>query len=155
MIVSQFVPVIPVTNPNLHPNHVMFTVRLVVAAAIALLMSAAGSLEAQGEKPPPPPVPSSADLGFVSVAGNTTTTTLAMDEKYIRRMKKWEFRQELGAVYGKTDGVESSNLWRALLRADYVLFANIALLSRERRMTGTGSPASIRVQGKGSAWRGG
>ena len=70
------------------------------------------------------------DLGFVSVTGNTSTLTFALDEKYIRRMSKWEFRQELGAVYGETDGEETSNLWRAALRADYVLAEHFALYGR-------------------------
>ena len=107
----------------------MFSARL-AAATIALLMSVAGSLEAQNEKPPPPPSEFTADLGFVSITGNTSTLTFALDEKWIRRMSKWEFRQDLGAVYGETDGEESSNLWRAALRADRVLAEHLALYGR-------------------------
>lgn len=54
-----------------------------------------------------------ADLGFVSVSGNTSVTTLSLGEKWIRRLARWEFRQEVGAMYGETDGAETSNLWCA------------------------------------------
>lgn len=67
------------------------------------------------------------DLGFVSVSGNTSVTTLNIGERLIRRLQPWEFTQEFGVVYGKTDGVESSNMWRASLRADYNLGARWAL----------------------------
>lgn len=99
-------------------------------AFIAVLVSAPGTALAQDDKPPPPPSEFTTDLGFVSVTGNTSTLTFALDEKYIRRMSKWEFRQELGAVYGETDGEETSNLWRAALRADYILAEHVALYGR-------------------------
>lgn len=93
--------------------------------AITLLPAAA---HAQSDAPPPSEF--NADLGFVSVAGNTSVTTLSIGEKWIRRLARWEFRQELGAVYGKTDGTESSNLWRTSLRGDYGLGSNLALYAR-------------------------
>lgn len=75
----------------------------------------------------PPPVEFSGDLGFVSVTGNTTVSTFSMNEKFIRRITKWEFKQDFGSVYGKTDGAESSNLVRAGVRADYSLAEHWAL----------------------------
>jgi putative salt-induced outer membrane protein len=78
----------------------------------------------------PPPSEFNADLGFVSVSGNTSVTTLSLGERWIRRITRWEFRQDLGAVYGKTDGSETSNLWRASVRGDYGLGNNLALYAR-------------------------
>lgn len=40
----------------------------------------------------PPPSEFSADLGFVSVTGNTSVTTLSLGEKWIRRLARWEFK---------------------------------------------------------------
>lgn len=79
---------------------------------------------------PPPPSEFNADLGFVSVSGNTSITSLTAGQKWIRRIPRWEFLQELGAVYGRTDGEETSNLWRATLRGDYGLGNNLALYGR-------------------------
>jgi putative salt-induced outer membrane protein len=78
----------------------------------------------------PPPSEFNTDLGFVSVSGNKSVTSLSLGEKWIRRIARWEFRQELGAVYGKTDGEETSNLWRASLRGDYGLGSGIAVYAR-------------------------
>ena len=75
----------------------------------------------------PPPLEFSGDLGFVSVTGNTSVSTFSMNEKFIRRIEKWEFKQDFGSVYGKTDGAESSNLLRAGVRADYSLAEHWAL----------------------------
>lgn len=88
---------------------------------IAILLCAlAATAQAQDAKKPPP-VEFSGDLGFVSVTGNTTVSTFSMNEKLIRRIAKWEFKQDFGSVYGKTEGTESSNLVRAGVRADYSL----------------------------------
>ena len=86
----------------------------------------AGAAHAQDAKKPPP-VEFSGDLGFVSVTGNTTVSTFSMNEKFVRRITKWEFKQDFGSVYGKTDGAESSNLVRAGVRADYSLAEHWAL----------------------------
>ena len=90
------------------------------AIAMVLLLPGLQAAGAQ-EKKEPPPTEFSTDLGFVTVSGNTSTTTLAFAEKLIRRIPRWEFRQELGTVYGETDGAQTSNMLRALLRADYGL----------------------------------
>ena len=96
-----------------------------LALAIGIL---AAPSEAQDKAPPPSEF--NVDLGFVSVSGNTSVTTLSLGEKWIRRIARWEFKQDLAAVYGKTDGAETSNLWRASLRGDYGLGANLALYAR-------------------------
>lgn len=75
----------------------------------------------------PPPTELSGDLGLVAVSGNTSVSTFAVNEKYIRRVERWEFKQDFGSVYGKTGGVEASNLLRGSLRADYSLADHFAL----------------------------
>lgn len=100
-----------------------------VALSISVLATPiANPAGAQAKAPPPSEF--NTDLGFVSVSGNTSITTLSLGEKWIRRMTRWEFRQELGAVYGKTDGAETSNLWKASLRGDYGLGVRLALYAR-------------------------
>ena len=94
-----------------------------IAILSIVLASAAHAQDAKK----PPPVEFSGDLGLVSVAGNTTVSSFSMNEKYVRRVMKWEFKQDFGSVYGKTDGAESSNLVRAGLRADYSLAEHWAL----------------------------
>src|SRR5512142_1510203 len=75
----------------------------------------------------PPPTEFNADVGFVNVSGNTSVTTFNGNERFIRRVAPWEFKQDFGSVYGKTAGTESSNLWRASLRADYAFATHWAL----------------------------
>lgn len=103
--------------------------RFFIALSIPLLAAAAAA-DAHAQAKAPPPSEFSADLGFVSITGNTSVTTLSLGEKWIRRMARWEFKQDIGAVYGKTEGTETSNLWKASLRGDYGLGANLALYAR-------------------------
>jgi putative salt-induced outer membrane protein len=84
------------------------------------------ALAAQGAKKPPP-TELSGDLGVVDVSGNTSTSTVNANARYVRRMSQWEFKENLGAVYGKTAGVESSNLLRLGTRADYALADHFAV----------------------------
>jgi len=93
--------------------------QLAIALSLALSGLARPSHAQDARKPPATEFNS--DVSFVSVSGNTSITTLNVGERFIRRIAPWEFKQDLGAVYGKTDGTESSNLWRASLRADYGL----------------------------------
>jgi putative salt-induced outer membrane protein len=98
---------------------------LVGSLAACLTTGAAG---AQDNAPPPSEF--NTDFGFVNVSGNTSVTTLSIGEKWIRRIARWAFKQDLGVVYGKTEGVESSNLWRASVRGDYGLGSNLAIYAR-------------------------
>lgn len=103
--------------------------RILQRAGLTILLSASFTgVQAQDKVPPPSEF--GADLGFVSVSGNTSVTTLSLGEKWIRRIARWEFRQDLAAIYGKTDGTETSNLWRTSLRGDYDLGDNIAVYAR-------------------------
>lgn len=101
--------------------------RRVLYAAAAVFVSAVGQPAFAQDAKKPPPTELSGDLGLVAVSGNTSVTTFSINERYIRRLDRWEFRQAVGSVYGKTDGVESSNLVRAGLRADYSFAAHVAL----------------------------
>ncbi|HEV7703946.1 MAG TPA: DUF481 domain-containing protein [Gemmatimonadaceae bacterium] len=61
----------------------------------------------------------SGDFGFVNAAGNTEVTTLNFGEELsYAPTKVIHFAQSVAVVYGKTDGVESANLWQANLRGD-------------------------------------
>lgn len=99
--------------------------RISVAACIIAASLSSSALAQDAKKPPPTEF--SGDLALVAVSGNTTVSTFAVNEKLIRRIDRWEFKQDLGSVYGKTDGVESSNLVRGGLRADYSLTDHFAL----------------------------
>ncbi len=94
-----------------------------------LAVLAASSAWAQNPAAPPP-TELTADLGFVSVSGNTAVTTVNIGQRLVRRLAPWEFRQDLALVYGRTDGVESSNLWRAALRGDYAVSSRLAIYAR-------------------------
>jgi putative salt-induced outer membrane protein len=117
------------------------------------LVAACSALHAQDAKKPPP-TETSADLGIVAVSGNTSTSTVSANEKYIRRLDRWEFKEDGGVVYGKTSGVESSNLLRVGLRADYDLtehFATYALTVYDRdRFSGIRSRFA---EGGGVSWK--
>ncbi len=92
-----------------------------VAIALCLALCGIANPSPAQDVKKPPATEFNGDVSFVSVSGNTSITTLNVGERFIRRMAPWEFRQDVGAVYGKTDGTETSNLWRASLRADYGL----------------------------------
>ena len=101
------------------------TVRTSIIACV-LLGSLGRPVLAQDAKKPPP-IEFSGDLSLVAVSGNTSVSTFAVNEKLIRRVDRWEFKQDFGNVYGKTDGVETSKLVRSGLRADYSLTDHFAL----------------------------
>jgi len=98
------------------------------AAAVSciILASLALSTRAQEVKKPPP-TELTADLSFVDVAGNTSTSTVSTNQRYIRPIQTWEFKQDIGVVYGKTGGIESANAVRVGLRADHDLASHFAL----------------------------
>jgi putative salt-induced outer membrane protein YdiY len=102
----------------------------------------------------PPPTEFSADLGLVAVSGNTSVSTFNLNEKYTRRLERWTFKQEFGSVYGKTDGVESSNLVLGGLRADYSPAEHFALyaLAAYDRNRFAGIKARF-AEGAGVVWR--
>lgn len=81
------------------------------------------------------------DLGFVSVSGNTSVTSLNVGDKFTTwtRGKRFLFTQTARAVYGRTDGVKSTESYLAQLRGDYGLGATLyffALTGWERNTFG-------------------
>lgn len=103
--------------------------------AAALFAGSLGTVALAQDAKKPPATEFSGDMSLVAVSGNTSVSTFALNEKLIRRLDRWEFKQDLGSVYGKTSGVESSNLLRAGVRADYSLadhFAIYALTAYDR-----------------------
>ncbi len=123
-----------------------------VPMMMALLLAGAGTADAQDNKPPAAEF--SSDVGFVNVSGNTSITSLSLGEKFTRRLGKWEFRQDLGAVYGETDGTETSNMWRASVRSDYGFAPHLALYARTAfdRNKFAGIKARF-AKGLGAAWK--
>lgn len=121
--------------------------------SLALATLTASALAAQDAKKPPP-TELTADVGLVAVSGNTSTSTFSANERYIRRIKPWEFKQDAGGVYGKTSGIESTNLLRLGLRADYDLsgiFALYGLTNYDRdRFAGIRSRFA---EGVGGVWK--
>ena len=95
--------------------------------ALSLALSGLASRSPAQDAKKPPPTEFNSDVSFVNVSGNTSITALNVGERFIRRTVPWEFRQDFGAVYGTTEGTETSNLWRASLRADRGLGAHWAI----------------------------
>jgi putative salt-induced outer membrane protein len=71
----------------------------------------------------------SADLGFVSTAGNTSVTTLNLGDKLVIQStgQRVIFTQTLGIVYGETAGEKSVENYRAQVRLDYGLNGGVYL----------------------------
>ncbi len=115
---------IPLRLPRI--SMIMRATLLILPFACAVVSPSLARAQAKA----PPPSEFSTDLGFVSVSGNTSVTTLSLGEKWIRRITRWEFKQDLAAIYGKTDGTETSNLWRTSLRGDYGFSSTLALYAR-------------------------
>lgn len=62
-----------------------------------------------------------ADFGYVSVSGNTETTTLSVGEKWTRKSGRLTLEQNFGIIRGSLAGVENTNLLRTGVRAEYTL----------------------------------
>lgn len=101
-----------------------------LAIALSLSLGGLARLASAQDATKPPATEFTGDVSFVNVSGNTSITTLNVGERFIRRMARWEFRQDFGVVYGKTERTETSNLLLAALRADYVLGARWAIYGR-------------------------
>jgi putative salt-induced outer membrane protein len=98
--------------------------RLLVLAALGFGLLAP-ELRAQEEAPKP--VKFTADLGFVSTAGNTEVTNLNAGEKVEWNLAPITLKEGFAIVYGETDGNTTTSSLRADLRADYALSAPLAI----------------------------
>lgn len=68
-----------------------------------------------------------ADLGFVSAAGNTSVTSFNLGEQVTHVAGAWRFQQTFAALYGRTDGEKSAEQFRFGGRADYALSERVAV----------------------------
>lgn len=82
---------------------------------------------AAGQAPAAKPVAFTMDFGFVSAEGNSRLTTFNLGEKLTFKYDHWQHAQAFGAIYGKTDGEESSNLTFATWRSDYGFAKRVAV----------------------------
>ncbi len=85
--------------------------RLVPAIALAAPLSAQDTT--------PSVTKFTADFGYVSVSGNTETTTLSVGERWTRKSGRLTLEQNFGIIRGSLNGVENTNLLRAGLRSEY------------------------------------
>jgi putative salt-induced outer membrane protein YdiY len=67
------------------------------------------------------------DLGFVNAGGNTDVTTFNVGEDLLARFGAWGIKQTFGVVYGRTDGVVSTSLWRAGVRGDRAIGGRVGV----------------------------
>lgn len=81
----------------------------------------------QAQEPAPKPVKFTADLGFVSTAGNTEVTNLNAGEKLEWNLAPVTLKEGFAIVYGETDGNTTTSSLRGDLRADYGLSAALAV----------------------------
>lgn len=88
-----------------------------------LVLLSVASRSARAQAPAVKTTSVTADLGFVSAAGNSKVTTFNVGDKFIAqtRDKRLVFTQTFGAVYGRTDGAKSAENYRAHLRLEHHL----------------------------------
>ncbi len=68
-----------------------------------------------------------ADLGVVNTAGNSDLTTVNVGQALRWRRGRLALGQTFRVVYGRSDGVTTSALWRAGVRGDYDLSSAVAV----------------------------
>lgn len=96
--------------------------RLWFALAIpGLALGLSPVLSAQTSDSIPSPWKLQSDFGFISTAGNTSTTTLNAGEAASYTSGDWSVGQTFAVVYGRTDGKRSAENYSAGARADHAL----------------------------------
>ena len=95
--------------------------RLSIAAMATLLLSTATLTHPARAADAPPPTKITADLGYVSTAGNSEVQTLTASDKIEQRHDRWLFSQDGAAVWGADHGVENAGRYGLALRADYAV----------------------------------
>lgn len=94
-------------------------------AALALAMALT---TASGQEPEPRRIKMTGDFGFVKTGGNTEVSTVALGERLeIPVGERFTISQTLSWVYGKTDGVETSNQLLSGVRGDFALTSRVSL----------------------------
>ncbi len=106
--------------------------RAVLTATAVTSCLAAAALQGQQDANPRR-LPSVAfDLGFVNTGGNSEVTTLNVGERLEYQAAPWVVTQRFSVVYGETDGVVSTALWKAGLRVGFHVSPRVGLFSLAR-----------------------
>lgn len=98
---------------------------------LVILSAAALSPDLLAQEAPAKTTSFTADLGFVSTAGNTSVSTLNIGDKLVvqKADKRLIFTQTLGIVYGETDGEKNAENYRAQARLDVAVDGNLYLFA--------------------------
>lgn len=99
-----------------------------VGALVATMLVPAGIARAE-EAQPASAWTHVADLGFVQTAGNTEVLTLSVGEKSSYKSDGWRAESIFALIYGRTDGVTTSEQWKAGLRVDRDLSKRVSLFA--------------------------
>ena len=91
---------------------------------VLLAVLAVSPLSAQDA---PRPFEFTGDIGLVNTAGNTDVTTLNVGEKLTHNRDRLTLKQFFAVVYGRTEGLTTTSLWRGGLRGDYALSPRIGV----------------------------
>jgi putative salt-induced outer membrane protein YdiY len=110
------------------PSKLSTLLRVVMVPVLAAsLMCCFDVAIASAEDAPPKPLKITADLGYVSTAGNSEVQTLTATEKLESRHGAWLLTQDAGAVWGTDHGVENAGRYLLGLRADRDLSKRVSL----------------------------
>jgi putative salt-induced outer membrane protein len=83
---------------------IMTRLRLPLLLTVLAIVAAPAIATAQATPPPPPRHEVTADLAFVGVTGNTSTSTLSTGAQYIARPTNWLVKNTFLAIRGEEDG---------------------------------------------------
>jgi putative salt-induced outer membrane protein len=101
---------------------------LTFALAIpGLALGLSTGLSAQTPDSTPNPWKLQTDFGFISTAGNTSTTTLNAGEGASYTSGDWTASQTVAVVYGRTDGKRSAENYAAGVRADHAVSKRLGI----------------------------
>jgi putative salt-induced outer membrane protein len=107
----------------------LFVVRCAVRASLFLLVLAAPVVSTGAQEKKPRPREFSADVGFVNTAGNSEVTTFNLGEHLVLRGGRWTHTQQVGSVYARQDGEQTSDLLYGNWRSDYALDKWLAIFA--------------------------
>jgi len=121
-------------------------------SAITLVLAAA-ALPGIARSEDAQPTRLTADFGYVQTGGNSEVTTVSGTDKLVHLAGPWSFTQEASAVWGETEGVESTGRYGFSLRTDRNLNERLSAygLASWRRNTFAGISRQF-DEGVGLAW---